>query len=388
MSSISGSFSAPSSTPPSESLQPTIPVPSYAFLYPDSSEGDNSSSAPVVTPSSNPIPLSDSTPLPVSFFQKNDPPPVPAPVVVANATADKLQCGLTVCSVVCGILSLIPPLRVAGNLALRSVSLLSSLLYCKTSWSQASTSEKVQFVAKLAFVVSGIVAVAAASPLLVMASIAADIGIQSMNTIKALYMGDYKKAFVNASILIIDSLMLAAMVTGSWPLITAALSVTALMMTVMTVISAKNATTKQEVLHAVFYGLAAALSIAGAVSISEIKGTEKRAAIDVSDPWLTGGGREIHLVDKDGNLIGDVPAYSTRSFDVRYDDLTTGLCCLITGNQNWKLIDAIDSRGQHIFADAYVKNTYNQDIIVNASLNYDFFATVPVAPNLMNQRMV
>src|ERR1700684_617967 len=81
-----------------------------------------------------------------------------------------IQKGLLILTVACATLSLIPPLRLAGALALRATVLLSSGVNCIDSWKKEGVAGRLTQFAKVAIVVLGLVALAAASPILVAAS--------------------------------------------------------------------------------------------------------------------------------------------------------------------------------------------------------------------------
>lgn len=187
--------------------------------------------------------------------------------------AQKILLGMTA---LCAIITAIPPLRLGGSLAMRSVSFLSVAI-SKTPEGKEGPIVKA---AKLGIVALGVVAIVAALPMLAVASIAADMGLQIFEGAKALYKGDYAKAAMHATILVIDTLALAGLIVGSWKLMVAAAAVSAFAMFVLAIIANSNGHGDQSLAYLVLMGA----NVATAFTISEMTRVQKTVVIKNDDP--------------------------------------------------------------------------------------------------------
>ncbi len=133
------------------------------------------------------------------------------------------------------IACLIPGVRQVSALALRSVALGSSTAMCADSWSKVDVGDRILNIARVGVVALGIIGMAASRPALYVASLAAEVGLQTLEVGKALYEKDAAKALTHFGILAIDTFMLAGVVTGSWPLITTAAALSTAAMTAFVV---------------------------------------------------------------------------------------------------------------------------------------------------------
>jgi hypothetical protein len=143
---------------------------------------------------------------------------------------DTLQRGLLVLTIACAALSLVPPFRVAGSLALRAVSLLSSCITCADAKAPIDPLSRTMRIVKVSVVILGIVAIAAAAPLFCTVSLIADIALQITEIGKALHEGDLPRAWIHVTILAIDACVLVGLITGSWQLMVGAACVSILTM--------------------------------------------------------------------------------------------------------------------------------------------------------------
>src|ERR1700733_7584453 len=109
----------------------------------------------------------------------------------ALPTHSTVQHGLFAFSVATSALSVIPHLRFAGAVATRTITLLSSSI----SAAKSTVEERFAKYATVATVAAGLIGVAAASPMLIAASLASDIGLQALDTAIALQGGEIGKAF-------------------------------------------------------------------------------------------------------------------------------------------------------------------------------------------------
>ncbi len=177
------------------------------------------------------------------------------------------QRGLLVTATALSILSVIPPFRLAASTAARAIALISLAISCTDDISKTSLLMRI---AKCAIPVLGIAALALTSPIVIVASIAADVGIQTIETLKALYNRDWNKASLHFNILVIDSLALAAVVTGGWQLMVAAAAASSCFMLAIFVKTARNAKSAGDVVDAVCYAAMAGAGIASAISAYQI----------------------------------------------------------------------------------------------------------------------
>src|SRR5262249_37330999 len=102
--------------------------------------------------------------------------------------------GLLVVTVAASILSLIPPLRLLGAMITRSVALLSSTLHCADKGSKDHLFTRV---ARVGAVAVGLAALVVASPVMLVASLAADIGLQAIEMVRAFRRGEIGKGLAH-----------------------------------------------------------------------------------------------------------------------------------------------------------------------------------------------
>ncbi len=187
-----------------------------------------------------------------------------------------VQNSLLVLTVAFGVLSVIPPLRFVGALGVRSISLLSTLTSCVEQKRNSNWVDVAIRSAKIGVVTLGLVAVATATPLFAVASLAADLALQALDAGRTVEHKEYTKACVHLWIAIIDALAIAAIVTGSWPLMVAAASVSILAMLVMGIKIACDGK-KGCAIGSICYIALAALGIASACSVAELKVNQSRS---------------------------------------------------------------------------------------------------------------
>ena len=122
----------------------------------------------------------------------------------------------------------LPSTRLAGILALRTICLISTLGSAKEALSNNNRVQGTLKCAKAATLVLGIVASAAASPILITAYFAADIGLNAIELGRALESGDKKKALTHLTAIVLDALILSAVATGSTKIMLVAVAVSAI----------------------------------------------------------------------------------------------------------------------------------------------------------------
>lgn len=142
----------------------------------------------------------------------------------------EMQRGLLVVTTATAILATIPPLRLAGSLALRSIAFLSSGVNSAGNWEREGIFGRALGCAKIAVVAVGAIGVVAASPTLIVASVAADIAVQTFELGKAIYNEDPDRALCSLGVIVVDSFVLAAVATGAWPFLVTAAAISAFVM--------------------------------------------------------------------------------------------------------------------------------------------------------------
>lgn len=226
-----------------------------------------------------------------------------------------VQKGCLVASVALTALSLIPPLRLAGSLALRSVALLSSTQDCKSRWDSPDTLSKVTSVARTAIVGIGLVGIAASLPILSVASLVADAGLHIIGIVKAVRDEDPDRFAMHLGGFMIDAFAAGGIAAGSWPLMVTACSISALVMGGAAIRAGiREDGSGVEVLS---YIALSGLSIAAAISIAEI------GYNTVTDEWFEYRNRSAHdikLVDSNGDEVCIIESGKTArlSIDVAY----------------------------------------------------------------------
>ena len=97
-----------------------------------------------------------------------------------TSSSSSIQSGLMVVATVAAVLSLIPPCRFVGATIMRSVAVVSSIGLCKEKWSAANSDWKQKAIMCVKVVATGlgVAAIAASSPVLLVAALATDIAVQ------------------------------------------------------------------------------------------------------------------------------------------------------------------------------------------------------------------
>lgn len=175
-----------------------------------------------------------------------------------------------------GILSLIPPMRLGASLAMRSISLLS-VAASKTPEGKEGPIIKA---ARAGAVVLGIVGLAAATPALMVASLAIDMALQIIEGARAAHQGDWVKLAVHATVLVIDTLALAGLIVGSWQLMVSAAAVSAAAFLALS--AGANATGNGDDMFA--YLALMGVSLAAAITIPDQISPAKTVHIKNDDP--------------------------------------------------------------------------------------------------------
>lgn len=284
-----------------------------------------------------------------------------------------IQRGLLVLTVACSAMSLIPPLRFAGSLVTRSVAFLSTSSLCAYSWSKDNNFGLTSYV-KLTAVTLGIIGVATSSSLLIVTSLIADLGLQSFNTLKAVYQGEYGKALMHTGVTVINSLALAAVVTGSWPLMVTAAAVSAAAMLAIAIKVSMNAQSSGDAIDVACYSALAVLGAASAVSAAELyshRATEAHFMMSNNKDCI------ITLYGSGGRIVGQLNPGETKEIIVPVEHCGNNV--FGGPNDSWlgdSLIRTSPVKGLAfgIEADSY---TYDSTMI-QAALSSAEFPTLPV----------
>lgn len=295
-----------------------------------------------------------------------------------------VQRGLLASSAAMSIISLIPSMRFGGALASRSVVLLSAALNCvKTS--QTSLLENAKRYAKVGIAALGLAAVAAASPMLLAASLVSDIGVQMIDLIKSVKADSPGKIAAHVSMIVIDALALGAVVVGSWKLMVAAAAVNAVALFGF-MVSAMDLDDGSPL--EVFSYMS--LMFANCISAYEIAPVTKtyntNSTFSVNNP----SGQPIKLYDKHGTLIATAQPGETLSLDVPYKNTSqrTSYEVLPTGNGGMVVVPTkkgsyiqgitFDAQGNMNTTKYHAVHIATQTDVLRPPMPVEQFATVPI----------
>lgn len=123
---------------------------------------------------------------------------------------------LLLSTVIFGHLSFFPSLRVIGALGIRTVALVSSSLTLEQNKGTADGTEKFRLYGKVAVVAAGILGLILSSPMIILGSLAADSALHALDAARAISKGDSKKAIIHLGLLLVNTFIMAAMITGAW----------------------------------------------------------------------------------------------------------------------------------------------------------------------------
>lgn len=287
----------------------------------------------------------------------------------AKAPSRVVSSMLLIASLGATIISHIPPLRFAGALALRAVTLLSHADSSKRGWAQETLIGKITRCAKVAGLIGGIMAIAAASPILIIASLVADTALQTIDLIRACEQRDWAKAGQHFSAIVINSLVIGAMIVGSWELMVAAAAVSALAVVILMMCKAPTSQKNRNIhygIEVIYYGLQFISSIAGAVMIAEHFNTQPRTKFEVENKE----DRPMEFHDKNGNLVATLAPGEKKT--IFLDS---------TGDHNWRsereyLVDNKIFGYPYVFYGKRNLLTY----VSKPPMEPALFPTVPIGP--------
>lgn len=288
-----------------------------------------------------------------------------------------MQRTLLIIATACAILSLIPPLRLAGALALRGTAILASGVNVIDSWKMETTLGRLCQIAKVAVVVLGVVALAVASPVLIVASIAADLGLQIVEFGRALYHRDVTKALCHFAFILIDTFALAGLIAGSWELMVTALAVQGTAMLCLGIAALAWGITnhdKGSLIDSLCFALLTAVGYAGAITTSKIEDMAvKKARFDVKNN--TDGKMEIE--NYYGETVETIEPGKSAQFEIgKYEGF----------GMYGKTVKVFyyNPQGQFDHIDYIVSTDFDRDITKYA-LPAKYFPTLPVGGNTFIQ---
>ena len=290
-----------------------------------------------------------------------------------------VQKGLLALTSAAAVMSVIPPLRSAGSLAMRSIALCSSSLGCI----KKEVTACILSCAKVGVVSLGVAAIVAAKPVLFIASLVADIAVQSLEMIKAVYANYGFQIFANISAIVIDTLALSALTTGSWPLMVVASCVNAGVMTVF----AFKAIDNDNGLESLCYSILAAVGYVGAFSalqISKTRYTDSHFSIENES------NEKVVFYDKHGEIIASANPREATQFDIPYKDTFQYQKTVVyPGVNNSGPVIVPVHYGSYVLGAATDMKKYNafsigkEIAIIKHSLPVNEFPTLPVGGNVI-----
>jgi len=231
---------------------------------------------------------------------------------------------LLVAAVGCSILSITPSFRIGAAIAMRGIALISSLASFHHINPQNQISVIAQNVARCAIIILGIVAIATASPLLLIVSLIMDTAMQAFLCLKALYKQDFMGVALHFGMLAINTLAVAALITGSWQLMVAAAAASALAMASIALLIAFYAQ-KDDLGTAIDIACYLALTITGSVAITQMLPAaatiEKRVLFKATNPHER---FDTRYIDCNGNQVANPAPHESQDVLLRPEDTFSG----------------------------------------------------------------
>lgn len=181
-----------------------------------------------------------------------------------------LQRTLLVLSTIAAILCVIPPIRLAGSLTLRSLSCLSSLLTAKNSFEHEGRFSGVLKCVKIATAILGLVGLILSQPYLIVVGLAVDIALQLFECVRGAIQGNLVKVLFHLGFAILNGLILAALLSGLWPIVVAAAALSAAFMAVMAIHALCYGYTLECICQLILMGV----GIGAAIASAEMKYTD------------------------------------------------------------------------------------------------------------------
>jgi hypothetical protein len=286
---------------------------------------------------------------------------------------------LLVMTVGCSVLSLIPPLRLAGALALRGIACLSGLLAMAAGGAEEHQLTLILKTVKVGAIVIGIIGLALASPLFLIQSLVADSALQIFALIKALYKDayghrGYVKAFFHLTIIGVNALVLAAVVTGSVQFMLAAATVSAVVMALMAFKIWADCRNTARTIDVICYFALFAIALTSVMTDLQ---PHSRSVKTVSSNAEERAQSTAMVYDK-GRLLG----YFAPGNHPKMESQFMGPVFWVVGNRHYKVGD-ISIEYVNPSTGAYVPKIYDQwEQQTVPPLPKELFSTVPLVNNI------
>lgn len=240
---------------------------------------------------------------------------------------DRSQRGLLVLATCAAIIASIPPLRFAGSLIGRGIAVISSINNYTLRRNENRMpgikpiiyiTDHVLKAAKVGAVVAGAIGVAFSAPVLITASLVADVALQTFEFLKTLIRGEEINAGIHFAMLIVNVVMLFAVTTASWPWIVTAAVTSSLAMFAMAFLTLGSMKRDDETVDIICYFTLAALGIFNAFMIAEYR-TKTIANTNFKIKNDTRFNIRVYPKYGDENLVGNVASGETLTFTLDGD---------------------------------------------------------------------
>lgn len=213
--------------------------------------------------------------------------------------------GLLAVSVACAILSVIPPFRIIGNLALRVTSIVTGGSSLALTWKDSTAIERLLLCSKIALAAIGVVGVAIHSPAILTAILIADMAMNIFEGFKAGMEGNIADLFKHFLVFKIEAYLLIGIMTASAPYLLAAAISTAGLMAFFVIASVIKTIIDKDytnLFDAVAYGILTAVSIMNIKTIATYKHAKPTTVVSGKN---TSNGVWI-VYNKEGHEVGRV----------------------------------------------------------------------------------
>lgn len=252
--------------------------------------------------------VTTTTPLPYRSFKREQ--------NLAWIPTLNIQRALLAVTVVCAILSLIPTLGTIGAISCRSIALITGGIHCIEAWKNEGKWGLAVQSARVAFIALGLMGVITQLNILSVTSVAGDLLFQMAEAARGLHKKDLYKAFSHMGIILIDTFVLAAMLTGGWQYIVTATAVSTMMMIIFAVgagIKAGTANDPAAIFEVVCYVALALLGIASSVRAAELSA---QRATRYYFTFTNRSKTHVNVYSRYGELMGRVAPGQTIKFDL------------------------------------------------------------------------
>lgn len=242
-----------------------------------------------------------------------------------------LQRALLAVTLACAILSLIPNLGMAGSIATRSVALLAASAQCFEAWRHEGLRGLALQVIRVVLVILGLTGVITRINPLVVAALATDILLQAAEASRGLASKDVYKALSHFSLILINSFVIAGMLTSSWGFIVAAGTISAVTMFVFAAIAAYRAFVTKDPSHifdAVCYTMLGGIGIASSAISAELFYKHPTKYYYTIQNNTTDG---MSLWSPEGKFLGEAEAGRTVTIAVNPEDTLNGSVRFVHG---------------------------------------------------------